>query len=101
MISVVQNKKDHGPVIKESDLEARLNSDEASSALSALLEYNVERFLQSHILRVTLPAGITASVSGNGNARSSDSGLVGNTIDINLARMLEETTGNRNWIFDH
>lgn len=93
MISMVRNKRDVGPKIKESDLEARLNPGEASSALSALLEYNLERFFQNHVVRVTLPAGITASVSGN--ARSSDN-LVGNTIDINISRVLEQATGKEN-----
>lgn len=77
-------------MIKESELQARLNPGEASTALSALIEYNLERFLQSHVLRVMLPTGITASVSGN--ARSSSS-FPGNTIDINITRVLEETTG--------
>lgn len=78
-------------MIKESDLEARLNPDEATGTLSALMEYNVERFMQQHVLRVTLPAGMTASVTGN--ARSLASSPAGNTIDINITRVLEEVTG--------
>lgn len=87
---MVRTKRDMGPTVKESDLQARLDPGEASTALSALMEYNLERFLQSHVFRVMLPAGVTASVSGN--ARTS-SGLSGNTIDINITRVLEETTG--------
>lgn len=91
VISIVRNKKELGPVIDESDLEARLSPGEASSALYTLFEYNFERFLRSHVLRITLPAGITASVSGN--SRSSSITSTGNTIDINISRVLEETTG--------
>jgi hypothetical protein len=90
VLAVVRTKRDLGPKIKEDDLKARLNNGDSSSALSTLLEYNLERFLQSHVIRLTLPSGVTASVSGN--ARSSD-GVSGNTIDINITRALEETTG--------
>ncbi|XP_065213077.1 uncharacterized protein LOC135840453 isoform X2 [Planococcus citri] len=88
LLSIVRTKRELGPVIRESELEARLNPDDATNSLSALLEYNLERFLQQHVLRVTLPAGMTASVTSN--ARSFPGGSIGNTIDINITRALEE-----------
>lgn len=91
VLSVVRTtRRDLSPKIKEDDLKARLNNGDSSTALSSLLEYNLERFLQTHVIRLTLPTGVTASVPSN--ARSSDI-VSGNTIDINITRAIEETTG--------
>ena len=51
----------------------------------------MDSFLDSHVLRITLPTGVTAAVAGD--ARSS-----GSVIDVNLGRAIGEgefyTTGN-------
>lgn len=72
------------PALNETDLIARLNTVDEQSTLSALMEHTLDRFISSHILRVTLPTGITAALKGK--ARS----LAGNTLDINLSRAIGE-----------
>lgn len=84
LLSVVRIKRDMRPPLNETDLMARLNTVDEQSALSALMVHTLDRFIGSHILRVTLPSGITAALKGN--ARS----IAGNTLDINLSRALGE-----------
>lgn len=86
LLSVVRIKRDMRPPLNETDLMARLNTVDEQSALSALMVHTLDRFIGSHILRVTLPSGITAALKGN--ARS----IAGNTIDINLSRAIGEGT---------
>lgn len=80
-------KKEAGPVLKEADLEARLGPNDAQSVLSALTEITVGRFLHSHVFRITLPSGMTASLAGNSRS------MIDDTIDINIARSLDYSTG--------
>lgn len=87
LLSVVRIKRDMRPPLNETDLMARLNTVDEQSALSALMVHTLDRFIGSHILRVTLPSGITAALKGN--ARS----IAGNTLDINLSRALGEGRG--------
>lgn len=84
LLSVVRVKRDMRPPLNETDLMARLNTVDEQSALSALMEHTLDRFISSHILRITLPSGITAALKGK--ARS----LSGNTLDINLSRAIGE-----------
>jgi len=72
------------PALNETELMARLHAVDEPSALSALMAHTLDRFIGSHILRVTLPAGITAALKGN--ARS----MTGNTLDINLSQVVGE-----------
>lgn len=51
--------------------------------MGGLLEHAVDSFLDSHVLRIALPTGVTAAVAGD--ARSS-----GDVIDINLGRAIGE-----------
>ncbi|XP_025190780.1 uncharacterized protein LOC112591235 [Melanaphis sacchari] len=87
LLSVVRIKRDMRPPLNETDLMARLNTVDEQSALSALMVHTLDRFIGSHILRVTLPSGITAALKGN--ARS----IAGNTLDINLSRAIGEGRG--------
>ncbi|VVC33473.1 Protein of unknown function DUF1676 [Cinara cedri] len=87
LLSVVRIKRDMRPPLNETDLMARLNTVDEQSALSALMEHTLDRFIGSHILRITLPPGITAALKGK--ARS----ISGNTLDINLSRSIEEGRG--------
>lgn len=84
LLSVVRIKRDMRPPLNETDLMARLNTVDEQSALSALMVHTLDRFISSHILRITLPSGITAALKGN--ARS----MFGNTLDINLSRAIGE-----------
>lgn len=84
LLSVVRIKRDMRPALNETDLMARLNMVDEQSTLSALMEHMIDRFINSHILRVTLPTGITAALKGK--ARS----LSGDTLDINLSRAIGE-----------
>jgi len=86
LLSVVRIKRDMRPPLNETDLMARLNTVDEQSALSALMAHTLDRFIGSHILRVTLPSGITAALKGS--ARS----IAGNTLDINLSRAIGEGT---------
>jgi len=84
LLSVVRIKRDMRPALNETDLMARLNAVDEQSALAALMEHTVDRFIGSHILRVTLPAGITAALKGSARSTSGD------TLDINLSRAIGE-----------
>lgn len=84
LLSVVRIKRDMRPPLNETDLMARLNTVDEQSALSALMVHTLDRFIGSHILRITLPSGITAALKGNARSMS------GNTLDINLSRALGE-----------
>lgn len=84
LLSVVRIKRDMRPPLNETDLMARLNTVDEQSALSALMVHTLDRFISSHVLRITLPSGITAALKGN--ARS----MTGNTLDINLSRAIGE-----------
>lgn len=88
LLSVVRIKRDMRPALNETDLIARLNTVDEQSALSALMEHTLDRFISSHILRITLPAGITAALKGP-KARS----MSGNTLDINMSRAVGEGKG--------
>lgn len=87
LLSVVRIKRDMRPPLNETDLMARLNTVDEQSTLSALMVHSLDRFIGSHILRITLPSGITAALKGN--ARS----IAGNTLDINLSRAIGEGRG--------
>ncbi|KAL5234469.1 hypothetical protein ACI65C_001879 [Semiaphis heraclei] len=87
LLSVVRIKRDMRPPLNETDLMARLNTVDEQSTLSALMVHSLDRFIGSHILRVTLPSGITAALKGS--ARS----IAGNTLDINLSRAIGEGRG--------
>lgn len=76
------------PPLNETDLMARLNTVDEQSTLSALMEHTIDRFIGSHILRITLPPGITAALKSKARFIS------GNTLDINLSRSMEEGTVN-------
>lgn len=80
LLSVVRIKRDMRPPLNETDLMARLNTVDEQSTLSALMEHAFDRFINSHILRITLPPGITAALKGKARSAS------GNTLDINLSR---------------
>lgn len=88
LLSVVRIKRDMRPPLNETDLMARLNTVDEQSALSALMEHTIDRFIGSHILRITLPPGITAALKSKARSMS------GNTLDINLSRSIEEGTFN-------
>lgn len=84
LLSVVRIKRDMRPPLNETELMARLNSVDEQSALSALMEHTLDRFINSHIVRITLPDGITAALKGKARSMS------GNTLDINLSRAIGE-----------
>lgn len=85
LLSVVRIKRDMRPPLNETELMARLNEVDEQSALSALMEHTLDRFINSHVVRIALPEGITAALL-KGKARS----MSGNTLDINLSRAIGE-----------
>ncbi|XP_050437098.1 uncharacterized protein LOC126843550 [Adelges cooleyi] len=89
ILSVVRIKRDIKPPLNETDLMARLNNVDEQSAVSALMEHTMDRFIGNHVLRIALPAGITAALKGKGRA------MPGNTLDINLSRALGEGRGKK------
>ncbi|XP_018909939.2 uncharacterized protein [Bemisia tabaci] len=94
-LSIVRLKRDLSPAIVEEELKARLASNEveAQTALGALMEHTLDKFVDNHVLRVNLPFGMTAAmVDENSAERRSSSG---NSIDINLGRALGEGRGKK------
>lgn len=85
ILSVVRIKRDMKPPINETELMARLSNVDEQSAMSALMEHTMDKFISNHVIRITLPVGITAASKG-GQSRS----LSGNTLDINMSRALGE-----------
>ncbi|XP_050533907.1 uncharacterized protein LOC126901483 isoform X2 [Daktulosphaira vitifoliae] len=90
ILSVVRIKRDMKPPINETELMARLNNVDEQNAMSALMEHAMDKFISNHVIRVTLPAGITAALNG-GQGRS----MIGNTLDINMSRALGEGRGKK------
>ncbi|KAG8328168.1 hypothetical protein J6590_000825 [Homalodisca vitripennis] len=84
-VTVVRIGAEPGPPITEEGLQARLLPGQ-DEAVGALLQHSFLSFLDSHVLRFRLPAGL--SVSSGGRA-------LGDTFEINLGRALQEARGKK------
>lgn len=81
-VSMVRVGGDPGPPITEDGLKARLLPGQEGE-VGALLQHSFFNFLNSHVLRFSLPEGL--SVSSGGRA-------LGDSFEINLGRAYEEGT---------
>lgn len=79
-VSVVRVGKDPGPPITEEGLQARLLPGQ-EDAVGALLTHSFFSFLDNHVIRFSLPTGVTASTGGR---------ALGDTFEVNLGRALHE-----------
>lgn len=92
MVSVVRTTDDRTPEITEEDLEKKLSPAEEETQLENLMEHQVDKFMDNHVIRLKMPEGITAALA-NSHGRSYS--IAGNALDISLARMFSIVEGKR------
>ncbi|KAI5694168.1 hypothetical protein M8J75_011833 [Diaphorina citri] len=91
IVSVVRTSDDHTPEITEEDLEKKLSPAEEETQLESLMEHQVDKFMDNHVIRLQLPEGITAGLTNSNKGRSYS--IAGNALDISLARMFSIVEG--------
>ncbi|XP_017303762.1 uncharacterized protein LOC103519639 [Diaphorina citri] len=91
IVSVVRTSDDHTPEITEEDLEKKLSPAEEETQLESLMEHQVDKFMDNHVIRLKLPEGITAGLTNSNKGRSYS--IAGNALDISLARMFSIVEG--------
>lgn len=91
MVSVVRTTDDRTPEITEEDLEKKLSPAEEETQLENLMEHQVDKFMDNHVIRLKLPDGITAGLANSLKGRSYS--VAGNALDISLARMFSIVEG--------
>ncbi|XP_054275168.1 keratin, type I cytoskeletal 9-like [Macrosteles quadrilineatus] len=84
-VTMVRVGGDPGPPITEDGLQARLLPGQESE-VGALLQHSFFSFLSNHVLRFSLPDGL--SVTSGGRA-------LGDSFEINLGRAYEEARGKK------
>lgn len=94
IVSVVRTSDDHTPEITEEDLEKKLSPAEEETQLESLMEHQVDKFMDNHVIRLKLPEGITAGLTNSNKGRSYS--IAGNALDISLARMFSIVEGKCN-----
>jgi hypothetical protein len=68
LVSVERIGEVYSSLVKDSGFEDRLNNIQDQGVLGHLLEERVERYLDSHVIRVSLPSWIRADVEGYAEA---------------------------------
>ncbi|KAE8737883.1 hypothetical protein FOCC_FOCC016643, partial [Frankliniella occidentalis] len=86
-VSLVRVSEDAPPPLSEHVLEARVADDEDDSetALEALMEHNVDSFIESHVLRFRLPSWFSTAIGGVGIGTGRDA----DAVDVDLEDLVE------------
>ena len=84
-VSLVRVTDDAPPPLSEHVLEARVADDEEDSetALEALMQDNVDSFVESHVLRFRVPSWISSTIGSVGTGRDVDA------VDVELEDIVE------------
>ncbi|KAK6621942.1 hypothetical protein RUM44_001749 [Polyplax serrata] len=90
-LSVKRTTKETTKPITEKAIEARMNYQKSEEDLEILVDYAIERFFNSHKLRIKLPFGLSVTDSTTGRSSSPES----NAIDIGFARGFSEGRGKK------
>lgn len=87
-VSLVRVTDDAPPPISEHVLEARVAQDEedAETALEALMQHNVDSFIESHVLRFQLPSWFSSAIGGPGVGTGRDAP---DAVDLDLEDIVE------------
>ncbi|KAL1449926.1 hypothetical protein WDU94_002396 [Cyamophila willieti] len=93
VVSVVRTSEDQTPEITEEDLEKKLSPAEEETQLENLMEHQVDKFMDNHVIRLKLPEGISAGLTNSLKGRSYS--IAGNALDISLARMFTIVEGRK------
>lgn len=84
-VSLVRVSEDAPPPLSEHVLQARLADDEEEeeTSLEALMQHNVDDFIESHVLRFRLPSWFSNTIGNAGMGRDVDA------VDVDLEDIVE------------